>query len=191
MASSYIEEMRSIQNRGPYFLAGFCMGGGIAFEMAQQLKADGESIGMVAMLDSYNVGGMHPNFGEGIIHLLQTCWFGFQHFLAMDRAKKLEFVKRHFDGMRIPESEVSRINTRAALSYYPKPYSGRLLQIHPEHRYALYEKAELAWNKIADDFELLSVPCYPGQMFEGPFVRDIAQILRSRMDQVCGGSTAA
>ena len=51
-AADYIAEMREVQPEGPYYLAGFSGGGITAFEIAQQLRAAGEGIGMLAMLDT-------------------------------------------------------------------------------------------------------------------------------------------
>jgi amino acid adenylation domain-containing protein len=54
MASYYIEEMRGVQPHGPYFLGGYCTGGMIAFEMAQQLHAEGEEIALLVLFDAQN-----------------------------------------------------------------------------------------------------------------------------------------
>lgn len=52
MASFYVRELRAKQPEGPYYLGGFCFGGNVAFEMAQQLTAAGEEIGLLIMLES-------------------------------------------------------------------------------------------------------------------------------------------
>jgi acyl carrier protein len=52
LASFFIKEMRSVQPTGPYHLVGPCLGGVIAFEMAQLLLTDGQEVGLLAMLDS-------------------------------------------------------------------------------------------------------------------------------------------
>jgi amino acid adenylation domain-containing protein len=52
IASRYIEEMRSIQPRGPYLLGGYSMGGLVAFEMARQLARTGDEISLLALIDS-------------------------------------------------------------------------------------------------------------------------------------------
>lgn len=51
MAANYIEEMRAVRPTGPYLLGGYCIGGMVAFEMAQQLRAQGEEVGLVVLLD--------------------------------------------------------------------------------------------------------------------------------------------
>jgi acyl transferase domain-containing protein/thioesterase domain-containing protein len=53
MAEQYIEEIRRIQPHGPYFLGGGSLGGIVALEMAQRLQADGETIGILMMFDSW------------------------------------------------------------------------------------------------------------------------------------------
>ena len=42
----YINEMRSIQPEGPYYLGGFCLGSYVALEMVHQLEADGQEVGL-------------------------------------------------------------------------------------------------------------------------------------------------
>jgi amino acid adenylation domain-containing protein len=52
MAAYHIGKIRSVQPHGPYLLGGMCAGGVIAFEMALQLEAQGESVALVALLDA-------------------------------------------------------------------------------------------------------------------------------------------
>ncbi len=52
MAAHYVAEVRSVQPTGPYLLAGMCMGGLVAFEMAQQLHASGETVAFLGVIDS-------------------------------------------------------------------------------------------------------------------------------------------
>jgi thioesterase domain-containing protein len=53
MATAYTDELLTIQPEGPYFLGGYSFGGLVAFEMAQQLQAQGHAIALLALLDSY------------------------------------------------------------------------------------------------------------------------------------------
>ena len=54
MAAHYLREVRAVRPKGPYFLGGYCLGGTIAYEMAQTLRREGEEVPLVAMLDTYN-----------------------------------------------------------------------------------------------------------------------------------------
>jgi thioesterase domain-containing protein len=51
-AKSYIEAIRHISPNGPYRLVGHSFGGWVVFEMALQLKAAGEVVDTVVMLDT-------------------------------------------------------------------------------------------------------------------------------------------
>ena len=51
-ARDYIVEIRKVQPKGPYLLGGFSGGGITAYEIARQLREDGEEIGALMMLDT-------------------------------------------------------------------------------------------------------------------------------------------
>lgn len=52
MAGQYIQAIRGVQRTGPYVLGGWSMGGIVAFEMAIQLKNQGEDVGPLIMIDA-------------------------------------------------------------------------------------------------------------------------------------------
>ena len=52
MAQCYVREIRSVQPDGPYFLAGFCFGGLLAFAVAQQLHREGSEVALLASFDA-------------------------------------------------------------------------------------------------------------------------------------------
>jgi thioesterase domain-containing protein/acyl carrier protein len=51
MAFRYLREVRAVQPRGPYRLGGYSFGGSVALEMAQPLRASGEAVALLAVLD--------------------------------------------------------------------------------------------------------------------------------------------
>lgn len=53
MAAQYIESIVKINPNGPYAIAGFSFGGIVSFEMARQLKEQGKTVSIVALLDTY------------------------------------------------------------------------------------------------------------------------------------------
>ena len=52
MAAGYLRVVQSHQPHGPYLLGGYCFGGNVAYEIARQLEAQGETVALVALLDS-------------------------------------------------------------------------------------------------------------------------------------------
>ncbi len=55
MAAAHVAQIRQVQPHGPYFLAGLCAGGVIAFEMARQLEDLGETTQFVGIIDAGDV----------------------------------------------------------------------------------------------------------------------------------------
>ncbi|HEX8148767.1 MAG TPA: amino acid adenylation domain-containing protein [Pyrinomonadaceae bacterium] len=53
-ARQYIEAVRGVQPEGPYMLGGYSFGGVVAFEMAVQLRRQGQEVSLLAMLDTYS-----------------------------------------------------------------------------------------------------------------------------------------
>gem|GEM_PF-387773 len=52
MAADYIQAIRTVQPHGPYLLVGECIGGIAAYEVARQLKTQGEKIGLLILMDT-------------------------------------------------------------------------------------------------------------------------------------------
>jgi non-ribosomal peptide synthetase component F/thioesterase domain-containing protein len=49
----YVEHIRMVQPKGPYFIAGFCFFGLLAFEVGAQLEALGEKVAFIGLIDTY------------------------------------------------------------------------------------------------------------------------------------------
>jgi amino acid adenylation domain-containing protein len=52
MAEYYISEMKKVQPEGPYSLLGTCFSNAVVLEMTHQLKAEGEEVAMLTIVDS-------------------------------------------------------------------------------------------------------------------------------------------
>jgi thioesterase domain-containing protein len=53
IAALYVDEIRAVQPEGPYRLAGWSLGGMIAYEIARQLRSEGSAVNLLALIDSY------------------------------------------------------------------------------------------------------------------------------------------
>ncbi len=72
LAADYLREIRTLQPEGPYFLGGFCFGGLVAFEAAQQLTSAGEKVALLILIQT-----VHPaaaRFREDT-NLARRCWY--------------------------------------------------------------------------------------------------------------------
>ncbi len=82
IARQHIVQIQAIQPHGPYLLFGACIGGVIAFEIAQQLRRDGEEIGLLAVLDPAFRGVAPPaGLGHYLRYRMRSA-FGGARFIA-------------------------------------------------------------------------------------------------------------
>ncbi|GGS28860.1 thioesterase domain-containing protein [Actinokineospora fastidiosa] len=65
MATRYLREIRTIQPTGPYLLVGPCAGGRVAYEIARQLTETGETVELLALLNTMPPGAtdLDPAWG--------------------------------------------------------------------------------------------------------------------------------
>lgn len=52
IAACYADSIRQIQPEGPYFLAGYSMGGHLAYEIARQMTKEGDEVAFVGVIDT-------------------------------------------------------------------------------------------------------------------------------------------
>lgn len=72
LAARYISQIKTVQPRGPYRLGGACIGGVIAFEMARQLRAQGEGMaGPLILFDAFVMNNPHVRKEEALPILRQ------------------------------------------------------------------------------------------------------------------------
>ncbi|HUC57507.1 MAG TPA: amino acid adenylation domain-containing protein, partial [Streptosporangiaceae bacterium] len=64
MAADYIDQIRSVQANGPYYLLGASFGGAVAQEIAVQLQAQGEEVAAVVIMDAYPRRAQERTAGE-------------------------------------------------------------------------------------------------------------------------------
>lgn len=53
LAALAVADIRTVQPHGPYYLAGHCFGGMVMLAVAQQLRAAGETVALLALVDAY------------------------------------------------------------------------------------------------------------------------------------------
>lgn len=51
--ANYVQHIRQVQPAGPYYIAGFCFFGLLAFEVGAQLEALGEEVAFIGLIDTY------------------------------------------------------------------------------------------------------------------------------------------
>jgi aspartate racemase len=100
MAAHYIEEIRTVQPHGPYYLGGYCFGGNVAYEVARQLRAQSEAVALLALLDSApsnadygRIPWWRPSF---VFNFVANTFFWLADFFELKPEEQRDFVQRKF-----------------------------------------------------------------------------------------------
>ncbi|WP_168221317.1 non-ribosomal peptide synthetase [Actinomadura sp. WMMA1423] len=72
MAADYLAQIRAVQPSGPYHLAGWSLGGLVAYEMALRLQAEGQRVALLALIDAYHGQDLESERREILPELLEA-----------------------------------------------------------------------------------------------------------------------
>jgi len=183
MARHYIGEIRSLQPAGPYFVGGFSLGGLIAFEMAQQLRAQGEEVGMLVLFDTYP-GNLKPVTAASFVKLLLTpSWQHWFHDLPRKVQKRM---RRALRNRKVPQflRDVRDSNAAAAENYVLRPYAGRATLIRAaEKSLRSAEDPHSLWPSLISNLEVHEIPGDHYDMLVAPQVDRLAEKLKACIDR--------
>jgi thioesterase domain-containing protein len=198
MASAYVKEVLTVQPHGPYFFGGYCLGGIIAFEIAQQLTARGKKVELVLLLDTYNscVVNRAKDPLQPVIHPLQNLWFHLANTASLPPGDRRRFLGEKIDveltRLRIRLStakyhhvQLKKINDHAADRYMPQPYRGNVAVIRSKAFFSGLKISSLGWDEAVEDgLEIHELPIYPKGMLIEPFCRFLAETITKCLGSV-------
>ena len=210
MATLYVNEIKKVQPHGPYYLGGYCLGGTVALEMAQQLRADGQQVAIVALFDTVNWARLRKrDFIGKLRYQFERLDFHARNFLLLDFPGKRRFLKEkwkvlqsrttvwkgfllsRFLGNKLAKASESQLlsrlwktNDEASLAYLPKPYLGRIADFRPLRQYSLYLEPNVNWDGVAlGPLDIHQLRVYPAGMLLEPFVKDLAEALQVAIER--------
>ncbi len=146
MAGLYLREVREVQSESPYFLAGRCFGGLVAFEMAQQLAASGQETPLLVIFDC-----LPPRL----------------------KGRRKEIVKQGLTAAAVPgeagPASIVRAHHKARFSYESAPFAGKVVL------FTCRDNAETvppAWKKFGQkDLATHVIECSHEEMIGFAFCR--------------------
>jgi thioesterase domain-containing protein len=167
-AHELIRQMRTIQPHGPYRLAGWSLGGVLAYEMATQLIAHGETVDYLAIFDAHadvrSLQRMGLNVLSGQHHLLER-----STAQEMVPAALCEAATRW-------SHHIAALET-ALLEYVPRPISTPIHLFTTEGNRGLPGWPYMGWNAIvaAEQISIAIVPGSHHDMLSPPHVTSLAR----------------
>ena len=217
VAHRYIEEIRQVQPHGPYMLGGYCLGGTLALEMARQLIASGETVGLLALIEIYNIRSISwpLSLRQRLINRwILNPYFHLDNLLAAEgEGKRAFFMEKlrvettrikasaHFAWARLrdrfqthsaapaPQAKIADIYEEALAHYEVRPYPGELTLFLAKRHLAGFHDRLGGWGDVAQGgVRLHSLPISPRGSLVEPHVRQLAAILRACLDRATENS---
>jgi amino acid adenylation domain-containing protein len=201
MAAHYVSEIRSLQAQGPYHLAGLSFGGAVAFEMARQLHAASQQVGVVALFDS-----LRPDYSRALPVVTRA---GFESLVYLRRAamhlraiiggpRRIDYVAAkartawrrlgerwwslatapyRLGRQPLPRSfrRVRQASKHAFHHYTAQPYAGSLTLFVASESASFFGFArDLGWAGVARGLEIHELPGNHVSMLKEPHVAALA-----------------
>jgi len=206
LAAQHVHVLREVQPEGPYLLGGWSMGGLLALEMAQQIRAADQRVELLCLLDPTPPRrAADPPPREGDLAL------GFARDLAGLYGVRLpadavdlagepprEGLRRRAERWRtaglLPSAltfdeiwerfEVYRWNAGSVYGYTPRAYAGPIALFAAQRPGGKGADLPAAWRPLAAGaLEVLHVPGDHYTLLREPCVKALAHSLRSRLNR--------
>ncbi len=211
VARKYLEQIKEVQPTGPYHLGGYCLGGVIALEIAQQLHRSGEKVNFLGMIEIYNIQTLdwplpipiriYNKFLNACYHILNTVspanenkWSFIKEKagvewgrLKINSAILLQQALRT-TGLKKKEKyhhlRVDKSFDQALAEYYPEKYQGRITIFVPNRLPAGFTDPQTyGFGEIAaGGLARHEIPAYPRGTLVEPYVRILAEKMKISLD---------
>jgi thioesterase domain-containing protein len=184
LARDYINQMKSVLPNGPYLLGGFSFGGILAYEIAVQLKQEGNEVPLLVMVDCASPLAREPyrwhlNLPRHFYNLI----FHPGRKEIIRRAKS--FYCRCFLILRrsVPDKLRSFyiINTYSNLlkNYKPGKFKGRIMLLRATERKSAF--TNLGWDTLVDEIELIYINGKHNTLYTN---EELHRIVSSRIQEI-------
>jgi thioesterase domain-containing protein len=166
MAQYYLEAIKRLQPDGPYFLIGYSLGGQVVLEMAQRLCAKGDTVSLLAIIDSYpHSANLPPR--QRLASFLRRAGGRLQDLRKLPMRESISRLVHRVsrkaqtsNGRRLtPHIRRSIASANLAWTrYQPRFYRGRIDFIRAKTVTYFSPEPAAVWGELASEFECETVP---------------------------------
>lgn len=185
MAERYIREIKRIQPEGPYRLGGYSFGGLVAYEMAQQLEAQGEEMALLALFDTYP--GKMESRGSQLKNLFSLPLKEQASFVLKKGSFVMMTLRKRLELRMLPPAlrNVRQACAKAAANYDVQPYSGRvtLFRVREKSVGSLNDPYAIWWRVAAAGVDLREISGDHLSLLKEPQVRFLGEELGDCLGQ--------
>ena len=184
MAESYLREIRRVQPRGPYRIGGYSFGGLVAYEMAQQLRAQEQEVSLLALFDTYP--GKMESRSSQMRNLRKLPLEDAVSFLVKKGSFVLMTLRKRLELRMLPRAlrNVRQACAKAAAGYDVQPYDGQitLFRVKEKSAGSLDDPYAIWWRVAAGGVDLREISGDHLSLLKEPQVRLLAEELNGALD---------
>jgi thioesterase domain-containing protein len=202
IAACHVRAIKGAHPGGPYLIVGECTGGALAYEIVQQLRAAGEDVALLALIDAFSPGfprlsRFMPKPVYRILHRARILSFHCGNLVRLGMADKLAYAvakaarartaltAKVSGRLRRTGAAVSpRQAFREALAAYdPKPYAGPMVLLRAATMpFGIEAAPDMGWGGLVQDIAVETIPGYFTTPISEPGVRILAARLARHVD---------
>jgi thioesterase domain-containing protein len=189
IAGYFAAQIRAHQPQGPYIIAGYCAGGTVAYELAQQLSRGGAEISLVALF-----GSPYPAWFTRSAQLRERLvqrveWLArlardlasrpwgsyFSERLRQRQTRREAEQAAKLDPVLMLRAKVERATVSAVRRYQPRDFAGRVALFLPSTQWTIAQP----WRSVAPAGEEYFGPdgCTSAEMLRPPYAGTFAELL--------------
>ncbi len=196
----------SVQQTGPYLIGGYCFGGLLALEIAKQLKAKGEEVAMLALIETGGSVGFYRIYRRIVSYMefhsgkCEQMKFPekLTYFFELGKRNIYEIISkfpRNKNNQKPVQSHIKSSHNqencktilRSTVKNYILPtYSGKVVLFAcQKSKFYSFLFPKMGWgNLLNGDIEIQFVPGNHRSLLKEPNVKMLAEKLIADIDQV-------
>ena len=146
LAAHFIDEIYTVEREGPYILVGICSGGVVAFEMAQELHAQGQQVALLALVEP------SPPRVSNVQSYARLAAYILNRFARRLGHHSRSMVQRDSAEQKAYLRMKAKIiaNWLAMAGYTAQPYPGQIDLFLTRESLRSPPNPQLGWRKLAD-----------------------------------------
>ncbi len=197
IAAYFASQIRAFRPEEPCIIAGYCAGGSIAFELAQQLEQAGTAVSFLALF-----GAPYPTVYRLLPELRYQTRFQIKRLVrharamvTLSSAERRSYIAERLRNIRAQQNnappeesdlvlalrtKVERATIRAARRYTPSHFAGRLSLFLPCPAWVNCGAEPLRWREVAQQTEEYfgSDGCDNDNMLRQPYAATFAELFQ-------------
>jgi len=199
LAAYFAGQMLTAHPRGPFIVAGYCAGGTIAFELAQQLQRRGASVAFVAMFGCpyptmfrFTTAKLLPGRVAARARALTSLasLAEYRRYLAAlggslrNQIAAVASPREEQDEVSVLRARLERTTVEAVRRYAPARFAGRVTLFLPNARWSRSAAKPLRWRAHAEHSDVHVGPdtCGEDTMLRLPAAQRVAELFARARD---------